>query len=51
VGFLLLLGVILFILWALGFWFFSWGGIVHILVVVAVILIILWLLRALFRRR
>ncbi len=50
-GFLLLLGIILAILWALGLWVFSWGSIVHILIVVAVILLILWLLRGLFRRR
>jgi hypothetical protein len=50
-GFLLLLGIVLAILWVLGFWVFSWGGLVHILIVVAVILIILWLLRGLFRRR
>jgi hypothetical protein len=50
-GILLLLGIILAILWVLGMWVFSWGSLVHILIVVAVILIILWLLRGLFRRR
>jgi hypothetical protein len=50
-GLLLLVGIVLAILWVLGFWVFSWGGLAHILIAVAVILIILWLLRGLFRRR
>jgi len=50
-GLLLLLGIILAILWALGMWVFSWGSLVHILIAAAVVLVVLWLLRGLFRRR
>ena len=49
-GILLAIGIILFILWLLGLFVFSWGALVHILLVVAVILIIIWLIRAVFRR-
>jgi hypothetical protein len=45
----LLIGVVLFILWLLGFFLFSLGALVHIALVLAVIFIILWLLRAIFR--
>ena len=48
-GILLILGIILLILWLLGLFAFSLGGLVHIALVVAVILIIIWLLKAVFR--
>ena len=46
---LLLIGIILVVLWALGLFAFSLGGLVHIALVLAVILIIIWLLKAVFR--
>jgi hypothetical protein len=49
-GILLAIGIILFILWLLGLFVFSWGGLVYILLVVAVISIVIWLIRAIFRR-
>jgi hypothetical protein len=49
-GILLAIGIILFILWLLGLYVFSWGGLVYILLVVAVILVVIWLIRAVFRR-
>jgi hypothetical protein len=49
-GFLLLLGIILFILWLLGMFVWSFGAFIHIALVLAVILIILWLLKAVFKR-
>jgi hypothetical protein len=49
-GLLLLIGIILFILWLLGLFVFSWGGLVYILLVVAVIFVVIWLIRAVFRR-
>jgi hypothetical protein len=49
-GILLLLGIILFILWLLGLFVFSWGGLVHILLVIAVIFLIIWLIRVVFMR-
>jgi hypothetical protein len=49
-GLLLGIGIVLLILWALGLFVFSWGGIVYIALVVAVVLIIIWLIRAVFRR-
>jgi hypothetical protein len=48
-GILLIIGIILLILWALGLFVFSLGALVHIALVVAVILIIIWLLKAVFR--
>ncbi len=48
-GLLLIIGIILLILWALGLFAFSLGGLVHIVLVLAVILIIIWLLKAVFR--
>jgi hypothetical protein len=48
-GFLLALGIILFILWLLGMFVWSLGAIIHIALVVAVILIIIWLLKAVFK--
>lgn len=49
-GLLLAIGVILFILWLLGLFVFSWGGLVYILLAVAVVFIVIWLIRAVFRR-
>jgi hypothetical protein len=49
-GLLLGIGIVLLILWALGLFVFSWGGIVYIALVVAVVLIVIWLIRAVFRR-
>jgi hypothetical protein len=48
-GCLLVLGIILFIGWLVGFLFFSLGALIHIALVLAVIFVILWLLRAIFR--
>ena len=46
---LLVIGIILFVLWLLGLFFFkSLGALVHIALVVAVILMIIWLIRAVF---
>ena len=42
---LYLIAVILIIGWALGFFYFSAGGIIHILLVIAVIAILLRLIR------
>ena len=49
-GILLAIGIILFILWLLGLFVFSWGAVVYILLVVAAICIVIWLIRAVFRR-
>jgi hypothetical protein len=49
-GLILGIGIVLLILWALGLFVFSWGGIVYIALVVAVVLIVIWLIRAVFRR-
>ncbi len=46
---LLIIGIILLILWALGSFAFSLGSLVHIALVIAVILIIIWLLKKVFR--
>ena len=48
-GILLIIGIILFILWVLGFFVFSLGALIHIALVIAVILIIVWLLRTVFK--
>ncbi|HEY2580374.1 MAG TPA: lmo0937 family membrane protein [Mucilaginibacter sp.] len=42
---LYIIAVILIIGWALGFFFYSAGGIIHILLVIAVIAIILGVIR------
>jgi hypothetical protein len=48
-GILLTIGIVIFILWLLGFIFFrSLGWLIHIALVIAVILIIIWLLRSVF---
>jgi hypothetical protein len=43
------LGIILLVLWALGFFLFSLGFLIHIALVLAVIFIILWLLKSIFK--
>lgn len=45
---LLTIGIILFVLWLLGFFVFTLGALIHIALVIAVIFIILWLLKAVF---
>ena len=48
--FLLIIGIIILVLWLLGFIFFkSIGGLIHIALIVGVILLIIWLLRAVFK--
>ena len=42
---LLLIGIILLVLWVLGFFVFSLGSLIHVALVLAVILIIVWLVR------
>jgi hypothetical protein len=46
---LLIIGIILLVLWLLGSFAFSLGGLVHIALVIAVIFVIVWLLKAVFR--
>ena len=46
---LLLIGIILLVLWVLGFFVFSLGSLIHVALVLAVILIIVWLLKSIFR--
>jgi hypothetical protein len=46
---LLILGIILLVLWLLGFFAFSLGALIHVALVIAVILIIIWLLKAVFK--
>ena len=48
-GILLIIGIILLILWVLGFFVFSLGALIHIALVVAIILIIIWLLKQVFK--
>ena len=49
-GILLTIGIIILVLWLLGFIFFkSIGGLIHIALIVGVILLIIWLLRAVFK--
>ena len=48
-GILLIVGIILLILWVLGFFVFSLGALIHIALVVGVILIIIWLLKQIFK--
>lgn len=43
---LLLIGIILLVLWLLGFGIFKVAGLlIHILLIVAIVMLILWLLR------
>ena len=47
---LLIIGIIILVLWLLGFIFFkSIGAIIHVALVVGLILLIIWLLRAVFK--
>jgi hypothetical protein len=46
---LLLVGIILLVLWALGAFVINLGGLVYIALVLAVILIIVWLAKRLFK--
>jgi hypothetical protein len=48
-GILLIIGIILLILWLLGFFIFSLGSLIHIALVIAVIFLIIWLLKAVFK--
>jgi hypothetical protein len=49
-GILLIIGIIILVLWLLGFLFFKTiGAIIHIALVIGLILIIIWLLRAVFK--
>ena len=44
---LLLIGLIILVLWLLGFVFFkSLGGLTHIALIIGIILLIIWLLRS-----
>jgi hypothetical protein len=46
---LLTIGIIILVLWLLGFIFFrTLGWLIHIVLIIAVILIIIWLLRSVF---
>jgi hypothetical protein len=46
---LLIVGVILLVLWLLGFFVWSLGSLIHIALVIAVIFIIVWLLKKVFK--
>jgi hypothetical protein len=47
---LLIIGIIIIVLWFLGFIFFKTiGAIIHIALVIGLILLIIWLLRAVFK--
>jgi hypothetical protein len=46
---LLIIGIILIILWLLGLFAFSLGGLINIALIIAVILIIIWLLKKVFK--
>ena len=47
---LLIIGIIILVLWLLGFIFFkSIGAIIHLALVIGLILLIIWLLRAVFK--
>jgi hypothetical protein len=48
-GVLLTLGIILLVLWLLGFSVFHLNALIHIALVIAVIFIILWLLKKVFK--
>ena len=48
-GILLIIGIILLILWLLGFFVFSLGSLIHIALVIAIIFLIIWLLKAVFK--
>jgi hypothetical protein len=47
---LLIIGIIILVLWLLGFIFFkSIGAVIHVALLVGIILIVIWLLRAVFK--
>ena len=47
---LLIIGIVLLVLWLLGFTVFRvLGGLIHIALIIAAIFLIIWLLRAVFR--
>jgi hypothetical protein len=47
---LLIIGIIILVLWLLGFIFFkSIGGLIHIALVIGIILLIIWLLKQVFK--
>jgi hypothetical protein len=46
---LLIIGIILLVLWLLGAFAFSLGGLVHIALVIAVIFVIVWVLKAVLK--
>ena len=49
-GVLLIVGIIILVLWLLGFIFFkSLGALIHIALIVGIIILIIWLLRAVFK--
>jgi hypothetical protein len=49
-GILLIIGIILLVLWLLGFFAFKiLGSLIHIALVIGVIFVIIWLVRAVFK--
>jgi hypothetical protein len=49
---LLVIGLVLLILWVLGFvTSYTLGGYIHIVLVIAVIMLIVWIVSSLMRRR
>jgi hypothetical protein len=48
-GFLLIVGIVLLVLWLLGIFVWSLGGLIYIALVIGVILIIVWLLKQVFK--
>ncbi len=48
-GCLLAVGIVLIILWLLGFLVLNLGALIHIALVIAVIFVILWLLKQVFK--
>jgi len=48
-GCLLVVGIVIFVLWLLGFVVFNLGALIHIALVIAVIFIILWLLKSVLK--
>jgi hypothetical protein len=46
---LLVIGIVLAVLWLLGFFVLNLGALIHIALVIAVIFIILWLLKQVFK--
>jgi len=50
VSILLIIGIILLVLWLLGWFVFKiLGGLIHLALVIGVVLIIIWLLRSVFK--